>query len=115
MHRVLAICSASPRTVSRYASTFFFTTFRLALEPPEITSGEGAHTVDHRHQSIGTIPFERPTAVAQEHAQEVFDRPLPHRLGYQSAFGPLAQLGERLVRNQEVGGSSPPRSTNLEN
>src|SRR5713226_10462426 len=29
------------------------------------------------------------------------------------AFGPLAQLGERLVRNQEVGGSSPPRSTNL--
>ena len=28
------------------------------------------------------------------------------------AFGPLAQLGERLVRNQEVGGSSPPRSTN---
>jgi hypothetical protein len=31
------------------------------------------------------------------------------------AFGPLAQLGERLVRNQEVGGSSPPRSTNLRN
>lgn len=30
------------------------------------------------------------------------------------AFGPLAQLGERLVRNQEVGGSSPPRSTTLE-
>ena len=29
-----------------------------------------------------------------------------------SAFGPLAQLGERLVRNQEVGGSIPPRSTN---
>src|SRR5713226_4578033 len=29
------------------------------------------------------------------------------------AFGPLAQLGERLVRNQEVGGSIPPRSTNL--
>ena len=27
------------------------------------------------------------------------------------AFGPLAQLGERLVRNQEVGGSIPPRST----
>jgi hypothetical protein len=26
-------------------------------------------------------------------------------------FGPLAQLGERLVRNQEVGGSIPPRST----
>ncbi len=25
--------------------------------------------------------------------------------------GPLAQLGERLVRNQEVGGSIPPRST----
>ena len=31
-----------------------------------------------------------------------------------SCLGPLAQLGERLVRNQEVGGSSPPRSTNLE-
>jgi hypothetical protein len=30
------------------------------------------------------------------------------------ALGPLAQLGERLVRNQEVGGSSPPRSTNLQ-
>jgi hypothetical protein len=30
----------------------------------------------------------------------------------QSCRGPLAQLGERLVRNQEVGGSIPPRSTN---
>jgi hypothetical protein len=29
-----------------------------------------------------------------------------------SDLGPLAQLGERLVRNQEVGGSIPPRSTN---
>ncbi len=28
-----------------------------------------------------------------------------------STNGPLAQLGERLVRNQEVGGSIPPRST----
>ena len=26
--------------------------------------------------------------------------------------GPLAQLGERCVRNAEVGGSIPPRSTN---
>ena len=26
-------------------------------------------------------------------------------------FGPVAQLGERLVRNEEVGGSNPPRST----
>lgn len=26
-------------------------------------------------------------------------------------LGPIVQLGERLVRNQEVGGSSPPRST----
>jgi hypothetical protein len=30
-----------------------------------------------------------------------------------TVLGPLAQLGERLVRNQEVGGSIPPRSTNL--
>ena len=29
--------------------------------------------------------------------------------------GPLAQLGERLVRNQEVAGSSPPRSNSLNN
>ncbi len=27
-------------------------------------------------------------------------------------FGPIAQLGERLLRKQEVGGSTPPRSTN---
>lgn len=25
-------------------------------------------------------------------------------------YGPVVQLGERLVRNQEVGGSTPPRS-----
>jgi hypothetical protein len=30
-----------------------------------------------------------------------------------SRLGPLAQLGERLVRNQEVAGSIPARSTNL--
>jgi hypothetical protein len=31
-----------------------------------------------------------------------------------SCLGPLAQLGERLVRNQEVAGSIPARSTNLQ-
>jgi hypothetical protein len=32
-----------------------------------------------------------------------------------SCLGPLAQLGERLVRNQEVAGSIPARSTNRNN
>jgi hypothetical protein len=26
-------------------------------------------------------------------------------------YGPIAQLGERLLRKQEAGGSTPPRST----
>ena len=31
-----------------------------------------------------------------------------------SKVGAVAQLGERLVRNEEVGGSIPPGSTNLD-
>ena len=30
-----------------------------------------------------------------------------------ASLGAIAQLGERLVRNEEVGGSIPPGSTNL--
>ena len=39
-------------------------------------------------------------------------RSLPHAALLYLFCGPLAQLGERCVRNAEVGGSIPPRSTN---
>jgi hypothetical protein len=38
---------------------------------------------------------------------------LPGRLRRSSRKGAIAQLGERVVRNDEVGGSIPPGSTSL--
>ena len=44
------------------------------------------------------------TAGRQEHVQETFEA---------ARGGAIAQLGERVVRNDEVGGSIPPGSTSL--
>jgi len=62
----------------------------------------------------GTTPERNHRSRTRRHAHP-FDWARRGLLGFGPAFGPLAQLGERLVRNQEVGGSSPPRSTNLRN
>src|SRR6266700_850583 len=40
-------------------------------------------------------------------------RPMAHFRAFDGPLGAIAQLGERLVRNEEVGGSIPPGSTSL--
>ena len=45
-----------------------------------------------------------------------YDRGGPNAHRYRikkTLFGAVAQLGERIVRNDEVGGSNPPSSTTL--
>src|SRR6478672_11920779 len=40
-------------------------------------------------------------------------RAMAHFRAFDGPLGAIAQLGERLVRNEEVGGSIPPGSTSL--
>ena len=102
------------------------------------TAGQDADTFDGRHRCMLTSGFARSSSSERQHAAADLS-PSPHRTSGEAILklprlqpavyndglcgtcskqraasrplGPLAQLGERRVRNAEVVGSSPMRST----
>src|ERR1051325_5238086 len=71
--------------------------------PPSSNDGYVTIVVRTRGETLHSV-----LAVSAKTAQRRFAI-----LFYRQSIGRLAQLGERCVRNAEVGGSIPPPSTNL--
>ena len=83
----------------------------MATTPFFVVSDRGpiAQSVEHRADNAGVtgaIPV-RPTTSLHQPVLLFEENRLPNR----QQFGPVAQLGERLICIQEVSGSIPLRST----